>query len=205
MVWILLIFWLSSAKAQDLGVHGPTFAIGEASLWDVIQKKLQDAQKNHASFQKKLTDRVRHQALYPAAVAGLTRAVTPRSWLYDPSVRLTRDVIDEKGRTVIPKGTVVNPLKTVSWGAPLIFVQGEQADQMAWAQHQDPHAQWVLVNGSPVAWEKKLKRPVYFDQGGVLIRRLGIRAVPAVVRQEGLRLRVEEIVLSSLAAGGPSK
>jgi conjugal transfer pilus assembly protein TraW len=37
------------------------------------------------------------------------------------------------------------------------------------------------------------KRPVFYDQGGTLIRRLGIRQVPAVVSQDGKRLRVDEV------------
>jgi conjugal transfer pilus assembly protein TraW len=38
-------------------------------------------------------------------------------------------------------------------------------------------------------------QPVYFDQGGVLTRKLDIRHVPAVVVQEGLKLKVSEIVV----------
>jgi conjugal transfer pilus assembly protein TraW len=37
--------------------------------------------------------------------------------------------------------------------------------------------------------------PVYFDQQGSLIRRFGIRQVPALVSQEGLRLRIDEVAL----------
>jgi hypothetical protein len=34
---------------------------------------------------------------------------------------------------------------------------------------------------------------VYFDQQGVLTKKLGIQHVPALVSQEELRLRIEEI------------
>ena len=40
------------------------------------------------------------------------------------------------------------------------------------------------------AWNK----PVYYDQDGVLVRKLGITAVPAIVSQEGARLRIDEVV-----------
>ncbi len=37
--------------------------------------------------------------------------------------------------------------------------------------------------------------PVYYDQQGTLTRRFGIRQVPALVSQEGSRLRIDEVVL----------
>jgi conjugal transfer pilus assembly protein TraW len=42
---------------------------------------------------------------------------------------------------------------------------------------------------------KARQRRFYFDQGGKLIRRFGIGAVPARVRQQGRALEVSEIVL----------
>ena len=38
--------------------------------------------------------------------------------------------------------------------------------------------------------------PVYYDQQGRLTRRLGIKQVPALVSQEGLRLRIDELVVA---------
>jgi conjugal transfer pilus assembly protein TraU len=39
---------------------------------------------------------------------------------------------------------------------------------------------------------KSWRIPVYYDQQGLLTRRLGITQVPALVSQEGLRLRIDE-------------
>jgi conjugal transfer pilus assembly protein TraW len=41
---------------------------------------------------------------------------------------------------------------------------------------------------------KAWRTPVYYDQQGVLTRRLGIKQVPAIVSQEGQRLRIDELV-----------
>jgi conjugal transfer pilus assembly protein TraW len=38
--------------------------------------------------------------------------------------------------------------------------------------------------------------PVYYDQAGLLTRRLGIVQVPALVSQEGPRLRIDELEVS---------
>ena len=40
---------------------------------------------------------------------------------------------------------------------------------------------------------RRWRRPVYYDQQGVLTTRLGIRQVPALVTQDGRRLRIDEL------------
>jgi conjugal transfer pilus assembly protein TraW len=40
---------------------------------------------------------------------------------------------------------------------------------------------------------KAWRVPVYYDQQGLLTRRFGIAQVPALVSQEGARLRIDEI------------
>ena len=59
--------------------------------------------------------------------------------------------------------------------------------------------------GTPIALDDEPYSPVelieawgtwvYFDQGGYLVERFGIEALPAVVSQDGARLRVEEIAI----------
>ena len=39
------------------------------------------------------------------------------------------------------------------------------------------------------------KTPVYYDQEGTLVRKLGITGVPAIVSQEGSRLRIDEVTV----------
>ena len=51
----------------------------------------------------------------------------------------------------------------------------------------------ILTGGSYLDLMKSWRVPVYYDQQGVLTRRLGIRQVPALVSQEGLRLRIDEL------------
>ena len=51
----------------------------------------------------------------------------------------------------------------------------------------------VLVAGEPLNLMRKWKKQVYYDQGGILARRFAITQVPAIVRQEGRRLRIDEL------------
>lgn len=52
----------------------------------------------------------------------------------------------------------------------------------------------ILVAGEPLNLMRDWKRQVFYDQGGTLVRRLGIHRVPAVVTQDGKRLRVDEVL-----------
>jgi conjugal transfer pilus assembly protein TraW len=56
------------------------------------------------------------------------------------------------------------------------------------------HVKPVAVAGSYLALARKLEQPVYFDQGANFTRRLGIVAIPALVSQDGNRLKIEEMV-----------
>lgn len=60
---------------------------------------------------------------------------------------------------------------------------------------QDPNAKLILVKGAPLELMKARQRRFYFDQGGNLTEKFGIRAVPARVRQNGRMLEVSEITL----------
>jgi conjugal transfer pilus assembly protein TraW len=53
----------------------------------------------------------------------------------------------------------------------------------------------ILVGGEPLKLMREWKREVFYDQGGALTRRFTIIQSPAVVSQEGKKLRVDEFRL----------
>ena len=53
-------------------------------------------------------------------------------------------------------------------------------------------AKLILVKGAPLELMKARQRRFYFDQGGTLVKRFGIRAVPASVEQQGRVLVITE-------------
>ena len=53
----------------------------------------------------------------------------------------------------------------------------------------------ILIGGAPLKLMREWKREVFFDQGGVLSRKFLLQQVPAVVTQDGKRLRVDEVRL----------
>ena len=85
----------------------------------------------------------------------------------------------------------------------LLFFDGDDPDQLAWALRQSPGAKLILVRGAPLQLMKARQRRFYFDQGGKLSTHFAIRAVPARVRQQGRLLEVSEIVLPNAKGSRP--
>ena len=79
----------------------------------------------------------------------------------------------------------------------MIFFDARDADQVKKAeqliQQAKGRAKPILVGGSYMDLQKKWGRQVYYDQQGLLTRRLGITQVPALVSQDGKRLRIDEM------------
>lgn len=193
---IFICFLFFPLHAKDLGSYGETFSIQEENLLSVIQRKLQTLEQNGGIFkhQQDLACKATHKIQNPSAVEGVKTTTIPRTWLYDPSLKVQDDIKDHQGNIIVAKGTMVNPLDTVSWGVPLLFLDGDDQAQIAWAKSQDAHAKWVLVKGKPLELEEQLGRSIYFDQGGMLVRKFGITQVPCRITQKDKKLLVQELM-----------
>lgn len=183
----------AATPIKDYGSHGHTFPILEQSLIEVIIAKLNEAKEEGRLeiLQENFTQKAMKSIQKPLLVAGLKKAITDRSWIYDPTLTQVTPIFDEEGRIIVAAGTVVNPLDHVSWGEPLILIDGEDIEQVNWAKKQK--GKLTLVNGSPIALSKQLGVVVYFDQGGVFTKKFKIEAVPAIISQEGKKLKIEEM------------
>lgn len=108
-----------------------------------------------------------------------------------------KDIVDATGKVLYRRGTKVNPLDYIGWNTYLLFVDGRDEKQLAFSKKivatSDRPVKIVLVAGEPLALMRKWKSSVYFDQGGKLIKRFAITQVPAIVRQEGKRLRIDAL------------
>ncbi|KDO03243.1 MULTISPECIES: type-F conjugative transfer system protein TraW [spotted fever group] len=186
----------SKVEIKDYGVRGHLFPIIEESLLEVIMSRLKIAEQNGvlATMQEEFNNRVKQKISRPTPVAGLSKVRKNRSWHYDPSFVQKTDIKDQKGNVVIHVGTSVNPLDKISWGESLIFIDGDDQQQINWAKSKI--GKLILINGSPIELIKKLNKPVFFDQGGVLTTRFKIKAVPATIQQEGKLLKISEVKIN---------
>ncbi len=200
----LALIYLASAHpawSQDLGTIGPTYTIAEPELLGQIKARLQSLMSSSEwpRLQAQAQDRLRQAVHQPPALA-LARTRTPRSFTFDPSITVERNLVDAQGRLIHPAGTRINPLSVVSLSKRLVFFDARDPSQTLFVERlirQDTHAltRWlpVATGGSPTELMKRWGRTVYFDQQGRLTQRLGITQVPALVRQDALKLRIEEV------------
>lgn len=174
---------------------GKTFPIGEEDLSEVIQKRLHKLEESGElqKHQHLLTQKAQEKTLRPTPVTNLQKTILQRSYTYDPSFKVSSDLKDHKGQVFATAGTTINPLNKVSLSKQLLFLDGDDTDQVAWAKKQPDSAKWILVKGCPLDLEKHMQKPIYFDQHGVLTKKLGISQVPARVSQEEKMLLVEEV------------
>lgn len=186
----------TGAEARDYGQHGAVWPVIEPDLLQQIKARLTylEASGETARLNYELKRRTIARVNRPAPVAGLTLAATLRRWSFDPTITVDADITDDKGRTIITRGTRVNPLDTVPLRGPLVFLDGDDRAQVDWAMARfgATQAKFILVGGAPLELMKARQRRFYFDQGGKLTQHFSIRAVPAVVEQQGRALLVTE-------------
>lgn len=185
----------SVCKAKDLGVQGQLFNITEESLLDVIKKKLQSLSTSGKLkiLQENIARQAQSKIERPTAVKGVTKTSESRHFTYDPSLTLTSNIMDHQGRIFAHKGQKFNPLDHLSWGVPLILFDGNDPEQIIWAKDQGK-AKWVLVAGPIGDLMQAEKKDIYFDQGGMIIKKFGISQVPCRISQKGKVLVVEEVL-----------
>lgn len=198
---LLLLFSSKVVAAKDYQIQGTTYQITEKDFLKDIQEKLQAAQKDGklAKFQNDLKTQMATSVNSPKGVESITKASANREWFFDPSVSKPTDLADQTGKVFYRAGTKVNPLDYISMTQALIFIDGDDETQVKWAlkQHKQlkSKAKIILIRGKIIDLMRLKKVRLYFDQGGNLTNKFSIKAVPAVVEQEGKMLKVREVAL----------
>ncbi|AEF88716.1 type-F conjugative transfer system protein TraW [Delftia sp. Cs1-4] len=187
------------AHATDLGILGPTYEIAEPHLLRMIEERLREKERSGelARIEQEARERGADAVRHPAPVAGLRTTAAPRTFYFDPTYTLDRNVLGAQGELLFAAGTRANPLDIVSLSRHLLFFDARDSRQVRRARELMAHYQGklkpILTGGSYLDLMKSWRIPVYYDQQGLLTRRLGITQVPALVSQEGKRLRIDEI------------
>jgi conjugal transfer pilus assembly protein TraW len=198
LLGVLSLYFSDSALAKDFGVQGAIYSIEEPDLLEWITERLQTLQATGRLSQLEVQEQniARAYVERPKSVEKLTPALTNRFFYYDPTVALSAALRDTTGNVVYPAGTQFNPLSQVTLHHTLLFFDGDDSDQLRWAEKQDRQlkrkTKIILVKGSIREQLAHWQRPVYFDQAGVLVKKLGITHIPAEVTQVDNRLLIKE-------------
>jgi conjugal transfer pilus assembly protein TraW len=193
--------------AKDFGTQGYSYQITEQEFLQMIAERLNkiDIKKEQEKMQSLVRDRVEN----PRAVSRVKPATATRSFYFDPTYTLDQDVVLPCGKILYRAGTQVNPLEHMDLNRRLLFIDARRIEQVKWLMEEldkpllgrkEPvEDKVILVGGSPFTLKELLKdehkNKVYFDQNGELTTRFGITGSPAVVLQDGSRLKIDEINL----------
>ena len=209
---LLMMAFSASLHAKDLGVVGTIVTPIELDMLDWIHQRLQHMQRDGEweAIRERAQAEVKARLERPRPVQGLTTTTTPRVYFIDPTMTLQRDITDAKGHVIYPAGLSINPFDPKTWphgaGLPaivlneqLMFLDGDDARQVAWAKQQlrlaeasHRRTKVVLVNGSPNQVAKALHRHIYFDQTGHYCQRFAIQHVPVLIQQDHTQWKVTE-------------
>jgi conjugal transfer pilus assembly protein TraW len=209
LIIIIATISASVVQAKDFGTRGHTYQIVEQGFLEMIDQRLQkvDMEKEREKMTAIAKDRVEN----PPAVKNIKPATKGRAFYYDPTYTLDKDAILPCGKILHKAGTTVNPLQHMDLNRRMFFVDSREKIQVAWLKEQltnplpdqsEPvEDRIILIGGSPFKLKEELggnhENKVYFDQGGELTTRFGIKASPAVVVQDGLQLRIDEIAIKN--------
>ena len=186
--FLVFILICSYAFAKDFGIEGHTFPIIEENILEVIEKRLAkiDLKQLNAELKQKTQEYVEN----PPAAKGITKAKENKVIYFDPTYVVPNDIYNHLGILISEKkGTRINPLEHIALRESLIFIDGDDEEQVSYALSLSD-ANIILVKGSPLKLQRKHKRWIYFDQAGVMTTKLGITEVPALVEQDRLKLRI---------------
>lgn len=195
--WVLAATALSAAEHHNIG---QTFPISEPDVLDEIKQRA--AARDWQSLLR------RHD---PTTFSGFHSASLPpaeadASFLFDPTYTLPRNVTDAKGQVIYPAGTTINVYERRTFPGRTIVVLPTVAHfrwlrDVAKPTHQDK----VLISGGSVLDARRAFQDVrLYALDKRVIERFGLRAVPTIVQQEGIQLRVTEYLVPLDDHAGPA-
>ena len=193
----------SAVSAKDLGVRGATWPVAEPDLLAQIEARLLELERSGAlaRLESEARANARRKLEEPDPPPGIAPAARQRSRLWDPAITVARDIRTPDGTLIAAAGTRISPLEGIELARDLLFVDGRREAEIAWALAHDRPAKIVLLAGRPLDLMRRHARPFFFDQGGRLAARFGLRFTPSLVEQAGTRLRITEIPVESLPPG----
>lgn len=183
---LLLAGAFDASAAESIG---QTFPIAEPDTLAEIQAR--GAGKDWKALMK--SDPADNSAFKTAA---LPRAALDATRLFDPTYTMPRDLVGQDGKIIYRQGQQINVYERLKLPGRYVVIGPEQ-EYMDWLRDVvKPTAsdRLFLVNGSLLEVRQRTKLPVMAVDERV-IERFGLRAVPAVISQEGTKLRVREYAL----------
>ncbi len=196
---LLAVALPGAVSAKDLGVRGATWPVAEPDLLAQIETRLLEMERSGelARLERQARANARRKLEEPDPVPGIAPATRERTRWFDPAITVARDIRTPDGALIAGAGSRVNPLERMTLDRDLLFVDGRREAEIAWALARQEEtgrpAKIVLLAGRPLDLMRRYLRPFFFDTGGRLASRFGLRFTPSLVEQAGSKLRIAEI------------
>jgi len=190
-VTLLTLIASCMVRANPEIVIGSTVAIAEVSILEEIHQSaagvnLQDVISDASEWSGFKSERL------PLATKNSVR-------LHRPMYTLERDITDQHGQIIYPKGYTFNPMSYITLPSKVIVV-GDDASFGDWlAAHAGSFDMVLTAGGDPLKLGKTYDRTVFILEPKMR-ERLGVRVVPSIVSQKGDALQIKEMVLEAGSA-----
>ncbi len=179
------------AAGKDLGVHGRLYEIREEDMLSYVRRKAGGIDMR--ALRENMTGNLeRAHGKLSVVSLGVPPAEEERTRYVNPSVNVPNPVYDLEGKIVSPAGTV-NPLEYVPLSKPILFLREDQVEGLL-KKIKEKKPLLLLTDGDVRAASSLAGRTVY-RANPLILERLQVDKTPSLVTQEGLRLRVKEMVL----------
>lgn len=193
---LALVLACSAASSENLGRIGNTNRITEVDARQYLEEEIAKQSKSGTRLQDSSRKAAAAFLAELPPIEGIGRAERNRTRFVDTTLVLDRDVTDEKGNVLVRAGTRLDPMQRAELDGVLFVLDGRDPLQVAmlqrlWRSNVTAHP--VLVAGSHTALSQRFQRAFYYDYGGAITTRFGVTKVPAIVGQDGTRIRVEEV------------
>lgn len=183
---------MADTVIRDLGTTGATYPVVEPDLIAELQQE--SIRLNEMKSTAQLLEQMK--TYQPANLYKLPHATANRTFLVNLDYSVDHDVVDGEGNVLYPQGTTFNPLDYISFPGGLVVIDGKDPLQLSWFQStpyaDNQQARLLLSEGYAYELTRQLQRQVYYLTADIA-KRLQLTAVPAVVVQDGRKLRVDEL------------
>ena len=191
---LICLCLVSTAFADNLGVHGRTYKIMEPDALTEMESAAQSVDWDKAISKEELARKI--VAYRPKGLRALPLSKVSRTRSVDMTHTLTEDVKDANNTVVYPKGYRFNPLDYIKLPSTLVFINPADPNQVKWYKASpyanNPTTTLLITEGSYYEISKGLNQPVYYATGEIL-NRFKLASVPSIVYQTGRAMTVVEV------------
>ena len=194
---LVLLFAFQQAQAQssgkDLGVHGKLYEIKEESMLSYVKRKAGeiDLQALRESMEEKLEESYAEHSLISLDVPSATEE---RVRYVNPSVNVRNPLYDHMGKMISP-ARVVNPLDHVSLSKSILILREDQLERALEETSKSGENPILILTHGDIERASSFAGQIVYKANPFMLKRFQVEKVPSLVKQEGRKLRVEEMVL----------